>query len=72
MTDGPLAFYSFDKNTVAGDELEDLWSENHGKIVGQPKSVTGKINEGLEFNGTSSGRMPLPPWGWIAMVRPLR
>ena len=53
VTDGLFAFYSFDKNTVEGDELEDLWGENHGKIVGQPKSVTGKINEALEFNGTS-------------------
>ena len=32
VTDGLLAFYSFDKNTIKGDELQDLWSENHGKI----------------------------------------
>ena len=62
VTNGLLAFWTFDKNTVNGDVLKDVLGKNNGKIIGAPKSVPGKINEAIEFNGTTD-YIELPDMG---------
>lgn len=62
VTDGLFAFWSFDKSTINGDVLKELVGKNNGKIIGSPKSVPGRINEALEFNG-SADYIELPNMG---------
>lgn len=66
-TDGLLGFWSFDRDTIAGDVLQDLWGDNPGTIVGDPELVAGKINEALEFNGASDC-VELPDMGEMEAV----
>lgn len=54
VTDGLVSFWSFDKSTIVGDTVKDLWGSNHGTLVEDPKSVDGKINEALAFDGQAS------------------
>ena len=51
VTDGLIGFWPLDKDTIKGKVVEDVWGKNDGTIVGEPKSVPGKINEALEFDG---------------------
>jgi hypothetical protein len=41
VTDGLVSYWSFDKADIKGDEVRDAWGKNHGKTVGNPKSVAG-------------------------------
>ena len=31
----------------------DVWGNNNGTIVGAPKTVSGRVGEALEFDGTN-------------------
>ncbi len=53
VTDGLVSFWSFDANTVVGDTVEDVWGNNDGTMV-DGTVVAGKINEGIEFTGSST------------------
>jgi hypothetical protein len=53
VTDGLVSFWTFDRNTISGDTVEDVWGNNNGKVT-DAQIAAGKINEGLEFNGSSS------------------
>jgi len=39
VTDGLVAFYSFDKDTVKGDTLNDVFGKKDAKIFEKPKLV---------------------------------
>jgi len=51
VTDGLIGFWSLDKDTINGKVLKDVWGKNDGAINGDPKSVPGKLDEALEFDG---------------------
>ena len=53
VTDGLVSYWTFDKANIKGEEVLDVWGKNHGKTVGAPKSVAGKVGEALQFNGSS-------------------
>lgn len=53
VTDGLVSFWTFDKSDMDGKTVKDVWGNNDGTIVGGPKKVEGKIEEALEFNGSS-------------------
>jgi hypothetical protein len=53
VTDGLVSFWSFDRATISGDTVKDVWGNNDGTMV-DTQVVAGKINEGLEFSGSSS------------------
>jgi hypothetical protein len=50
---GLVSFWPLDEATIDDDTVQDIVGENHGSIAGSPKIVPGKINEALEFNGSS-------------------
>jgi len=62
VTDGLIGFWSLDKDTINGDVVKDVWGKNEGTINGDPKSVPGKIDEALEFDGQDDYVM-LPDMG---------
>ena len=53
VSNGLVSFWSFDEGTVAGDNVTDVWGNNDGTMI-DCQVTAGKINEGLEFNGSSS------------------
>ncbi|RKU24161.1 hypothetical protein C6503_01650 [Candidatus Poribacteria bacterium] len=51
VTDGLVSYWTFDKGYVFSKTVKDVWSDNDGKIVGDPKMVPGRVGEALEFDG---------------------
>ena len=51
--DGVVSYWSFDDGTG-----EDLLGDNDGELMGNPKSVAGKVGKALEFDGTNSVHIP--------------
>ena len=51
VTDGLVSYWTFDRQDIAGGTVKDVWGENDGKIVGNPKVVDGQVGEALEFDG---------------------
>jgi len=54
VTDGLVAYWSLDADTISGQDVEDVIGDNEGVIVGNPVVVAGKVNGALEFDGASS------------------
>ena len=52
VTDGLVSYWTFDEQDIAGGTVKDVWGENDGKIVGDPKVVDGQVGEALEFDGS--------------------
>ncbi len=52
VTDGLVSYWTFDKQDIAGGTVKDVWGENDGKIVGDPKVVAGQVGDALEFDGS--------------------
>ena len=61
VTDGLVAFYSFDKDTVKGDTLNDVFGKENAKIFEKPKLVPGKFGEAFEFQ--AKGYVEIPKLG---------
>jgi hypothetical protein len=51
VEDGLVSYWSFDKDTIKGKTVEDIWGENDGTMFGDPKVVNGKVGQALEFDG---------------------
>ncbi len=51
VQDGLVNYWSFDEADIVGDTAKDVWGENDGTIMGDPKLVTGKVGKALEFDG---------------------
>jgi len=51
VTDGLVSYWSFDKDTIDGDTVKDVFGNNNGTIMGNPEVVEGKVGDGLDFHG---------------------
>ena len=51
ITDGLISYWPLDKSDVVGGVAKDVWGDNHGELVGDPKVGEGQVNEGVEFDG---------------------
>ena len=52
VTEFLIGYWSMDRETIEGNIVKDLSGKNnHGTIMGDPRIVKGKINEGLYFDG---------------------
>ena len=58
VTDGLISYWPLDNATIKGDTVEDVWGDNDGILVGNPKSVNGQVGQGLEFDGTNGVEVP--------------
>lgn len=52
VTDGLVSYWTFDEKDITENSVKDVWGNNSGTIVGDPKVVNGKVGEALEFDGT--------------------
>lgn len=62
VTDGLMGFWTLDEDTIDGNVAHDVWADNHGEILGGPKTIEGKINGALEFDGAAD-LIQLPDMG---------
>ena len=51
VTDGLVSYWTFDKAYIVNDTVKDVWSNNNGTLIGNPKVVPGQVGEALEFDG---------------------
>ena len=51
VTDGLVHYWTFDKDTINGKQIKDVWGKQNGTIFGEPKIVAGWVREGLQFDG---------------------
>ena len=51
VTDGLFSYWPFDRVHIINKTATDVWGDNNGTIIGNPKVVPGKIGEALEFDG---------------------
>ena len=52
VTDGLVSYWTFDKAYIVNDTVKDVWGDNNGTLIGNPKVVLGQVGEALEFDGT--------------------
>jgi len=51
VTDDLISYWTFDKDDITGDKAKDVWGNQDAFMKGDPKIVTGKIGDALEFDG---------------------
>ena len=51
VQDGLVNYWSFDQAGIGAGIVKDVWGENDGTIMGDPKLVTGKVGKALQFDG---------------------
>jgi len=54
ITNGLVAYWSLDADSIAGTDVKDIIGGNNGVLVGNPVAVAGKVKGALEFDGASS------------------
>lgn len=59
VTDGLVAYWPLDAETVKGKDVEDVWGDNDGTLEGNAKvRAGGKVREAIEFGGNDSVDIP--------------
>ena len=58
VRDGLISYWSFDEDTIKGDNVSDLWGDNDGEMINDPLEVEGIYGEALEFTGDNHVVVP--------------
>ena len=51
VTDGLVSYWTFDRGYIINETVKDVWGNNDGTLIGNPKVVPGQVGEALEFDG---------------------
>ena len=51
VTDGLVSYWTFDRNTINGRAVADVWGENDATIVGNPTITGGYLKHGIKLDG---------------------
>ncbi len=51
VTEGLVSYWTFDRQDITDKTARDIWGDNNGTIVGDPKIVSGQVGQALEFDG---------------------
>ncbi|MXZ01176.1 LamG domain-containing protein [Candidatus Poribacteria bacterium] len=51
VTDGLVSYWTFDRKYIMDKIVKDVWGNNNGTLIGNPKVVPGQVGEALEFDG---------------------
>lgn len=57
VEDGLISYWSFDKNTVNGNRIEDLMGKQDGEIIGDIQIVPGKFGDAIQLPGGAGARV---------------
>ena len=51
VEDGLVSYWTFDKSSVAGNTVRDVWGKNDGALKGGAQTAAGKVGDALELDG---------------------
>ena len=51
VTDGLVNYWTFDRGYITNKTVKDVWGDNNGTLIGNPKIVPGQVGDALEFDG---------------------
>ncbi len=51
VTDGLVSYWNFDRGYIINKTVKDIWGDNNGTIIGNPRVVPGQVGEALKFDG---------------------
>jgi hypothetical protein len=51
VEDGLVSYWTFDKSSVTGNVVKDVWGNNNGTVMGGAQIVEGKIGNALKLDG---------------------
>ena len=59
IEDGLIGYWSFDKDTVKGKTVEDIWGNQDAEIIGDLQIVAGKFGEAVQLGGGAGARVQM-------------
>ena len=59
IEDGLIGYWSFDKDTVKGNTVEDLWGDQNAEMIGKIQIVQGKFGEAVQLGGGAGARVQM-------------
>ena len=59
IEDGLIGYWSFDKDTVKGKTVEDIWGNQDAEIIGNLQIVPGKFGEAVQLGGGAGARVQM-------------
>ena len=59
IEDGLIGYWSFDKDTVKGKTVEDIWGNQDAEIIGDLQIVAGKFGEAVQLGGGAGARVQI-------------
>ena len=58
IEDGLIGYWSFDKDTVKGNTVMDIWGSQDAEMIGKLEIVPGKFGEAVQLGGGAGGPCP--------------
>ena len=59
IEDGLIGYWSFDKDTVKGKTVADIWGDQDAEIIGDLQIVAGKFGEAVQLGGGAGARVQM-------------
>ena len=59
IEDGLIGYWSFDKNTVKGNTVQDIWGDQDAEMIGKIEIVQGKFGEAVQLEGGAGSRVQM-------------
>jgi len=59
IEDGLIGYWSFDKDTVKGKTVADIWGNQDAEIIGDLQIVPGKFGEAVQLGGGAGARIQI-------------
>ena len=59
IEDGLIGYWSFDKDTVKGNTVQDIWGDQDAEMIGKIEIVQGKFGEAVQLGGGAGARVQM-------------
>ena len=59
IEDGLIGYWSFDKDTVKGNKVTDIWGDQDAEMIGKLEIVPGKFGEAVQLGGGAGARIQI-------------
>ena len=59
IEDGLIGYWSFNKDTVKGNTVQDVWGDQDAEMIGKLQIVDGKFGEAVQLEGGAGARVQI-------------
>ena len=59
IEDGLIGYWSFDKDTIKGNTVQDIWGDQDAEMIGKIEIVQGKFGEAVQLSGGAGARVQM-------------